>query len=583
VLAVDDSVTIREALELLIGAQPDIVLMDIHMPDLDGIQATWLVSSRAPHGAVIMVTSEERIDFLQKAMSAGAQGYVLKPFRTGAQLFQTIREVHGRSSARRMQMVGGAPIDVSLRPRIGKRIVVLGPKGGVGSTTLAVNVALLLGESTQRAVALFDADFLAGDTTIHLDVTPQRTVLDLVPHIDALDARLIDQVMVKHRSGLHVLARPTNAEQADVRAAEHVRTILSSLAQMYGDVVIDGVLTYDDRMLAVLDLADLYVVIVTPHLGTLRSARHFLQVARTLGYPDDRMCFVLNRASDVAGLSFDDIATVLGSRSLVRVPTGGPEVRQAINEGRPLVLSGIQPRGKLGTSGLSSSGRAANTGLTPTSVRDRVRGYLPKLCTGPARRALRWNYLRASMGCRVHRAGAATRCDARVRRVRGTSGSQRGHGEASHGRRAAELARCARTAAPWARTTSGSSTACSASSSPPVRLASGTLATPYTRRRARLQAAFTRSGAADGGGDLREGHREHVVQHEPDPLGRSASVSGTTSSARPTESARLAACSGSIPSSRLTIVSGRCASSLHGSRAMQHRQTPRAMQPRPSS
>ena len=127
----DDSATIRETLGLLIDAQPDmelvgsaasgqeavrraaelqpdIVLMDIHMPDLDGIQATWLVSSRAPHGAVIMVTSEERIDFLQKAMSAGAQGYVLKPFGNGAQLFQTIRDVHGRSSARRMQVVGGA-------------------------------------------------------------------------------------------------------------------------------------------------------------------------------------------------------------------------------------------------------------------------------------------------------------------------------------------------------------------------------------------------------------------------------------------------------------------------------------------
>src|SRR5918992_3452267 len=169
VLAVDDSVTIREMLTLLIEAQPDmdlvgtaasgheavrraaelqpdIVLMDIHMPDLDGIQAAWLVSSRAPHGAVIMVTSEERIDFLQKAMSAGAQGYVLKPFGDGTQLFQTIREVHGRSAARRMQVVGGGPVDAALRPRIGKRIVVLGPKGGVGSTTIAVSLALLLPE-----------------------------------------------------------------------------------------------------------------------------------------------------------------------------------------------------------------------------------------------------------------------------------------------------------------------------------------------------------------------------------------------------------------------------------------------------
>src|SRR5689334_16431578 len=125
---------VRRAAEL----QPDIVLMDIHMPDLDGIQAAWLVSSKAPHGAVIMVTSEERIDFLQKAMSAGAQGYVLKPFGNGAQLFQTIREVHGRSSARRVQVTGGPPADSVFRPRVGKRIVVCGPKAGAGSTTVAV-------------------------------------------------------------------------------------------------------------------------------------------------------------------------------------------------------------------------------------------------------------------------------------------------------------------------------------------------------------------------------------------------------------------------------------------------------------
>jgi pilus assembly protein CpaE len=365
VLAVDDSATVRETLALVIGAQPDmqlvglaasgqeavrraaelqpdIVLMDIHMPDLDGIQATWLVSSRAPHGAVIMLTSEERIDFLQKAMSAGAQGYVLKPFGDGAQLFQTIREVHGRSSARRMQVVGGVQLDARLRPRIGKRIVVLGSKGGVGTTTLAVSLALLLRAQSEQTVALFDADFLRGDTTLHLDLTPQYTVLDLVPHADALDARLIDQVMVKHRDGLHVLARPAQPEQAEVLTADHVRTIVSSLAQMYDDVVIDAVLSYDDRMLAVLDLADLYVVTVTPHLGTLRSARHFLHVARTLGYPDDRMCFVLNRASQMASLTFDDVASLLGSRTILQIPTGGAEVAQSVNEGRPLVLH--QPR-----------------------------------------------------------------------------------------------------------------------------------------------------------------------------------------------------------------------------------------------
>jgi len=325
----------QEAVRRAAEVQPDIVLMDIHMPDLDGIQATWLVSSRAPHGAVIMVTSEERIDFLQKAMSAGAQGYVLKPFGNGTQLFQTIRDVHGRSSARRMQVASGTSSDVSTRRRVGKRIVVLGPKGGVGATTIAVNLALLFRDPGQAKVALVDADFLAGDTTLHLDLAPQRTILDLVPHTDALDARLIDQVMAKHRGGLQVLPRPTNPEQAEVLTSEHVRLVLGALAQMYDVVVIDTALTYDDRMLAVLELADLYVVVLTPHLGTLRSARHFLHVARTLGFPDDRMCFVLNRASNLAGLSIDDIANALDSRAIHQLPTAGAELTQAVNEGRP--------------------------------------------------------------------------------------------------------------------------------------------------------------------------------------------------------------------------------------------------------
>jgi pilus assembly protein CpaE len=361
VLVVDDSATIRETLGLLVDSQadmevvgtaasgqeavrraaelqPDIVLMDLHMPDMDGIQATWLMSSRAPHGAVIMVTSEERIDFLQKAMSAGAQGYVLKPFGTGDQLFQTIRDVNGRSSARRMQVATPGALDTAPRRRVGTRIAVVGPKGGAGSTTVAVNLALLLRDPGQSTVALLDADFLGGDATLHLDLTPQRTILDLVPHADALDARLIDQVMTRHRSGLHVLARPANPEQAQAVTAQQLRTVLSSLAQMYDTVVIDTAPGYDDRMLAVLELAELYVLVLTPHIGTLRSARHFLQVGKTLGWPDDRLCFVLNRATTMAGLTLDDVTRALGSRAILQLPTAGPELTQAVNEGRPPVL-----------------------------------------------------------------------------------------------------------------------------------------------------------------------------------------------------------------------------------------------------
>src|SRR5579859_7626573 len=188
VLVVDDSAMIRAMLSQLIGAQtdmvvaataasgheavrratelqPDIVLMDVHMPDLDGIQATWLVSSKVPLGGVIMVTSEERIDFLQKAMIAGAQGYVLKPFGDGAKLLETIRDTHARMVGRQLRTEvpgNGQVVAAGVPRRMGKRVAVFGAKGGLGRTLVAVSLALAMRQLTRESVVLMDADFLFG-------------------------------------------------------------------------------------------------------------------------------------------------------------------------------------------------------------------------------------------------------------------------------------------------------------------------------------------------------------------------------------------------------------------------------------
>ena len=249
---VDEASTGRDTVRRATEHQPDIVLMDVHMPDMDGIQATWLVSSRVPNGAVIMVTSEERIDFLQKAMAAGAQGYILKPFREGTELLQTVRDVYTRTRSRRTVMAeGGAP--AVRAPRIGRRIAVFGAKGGTGKTTLAVGIALSLLQDQKTSVVLFDADFLFGDAGVHLDLPTAHSIIDLLPFMQALDSSIVESVIMKHPSGLALLDRPPRPEQADAVSAEHVRSILSVLASLYQYVVIDTPPSYDERMLAVLD------------------------------------------------------------------------------------------------------------------------------------------------------------------------------------------------------------------------------------------------------------------------------------------------------------------------------------------
>jgi pilus assembly protein CpaE len=344
---VDTAETGHEGLRRALELQPDIILMDVHMPDMDGIQATWLISNKSPNGAVIMVTSEERVDFLQRAMAAGAQGYVLKPFGDGAQLLQTMRDAYDRGRTRRTD-VGEVVTSSrsSAPPRLGKRVVVFGGKGGIGKTSLAVNLALWMRQTTQQSVIIFDADLHFGDVNVHLDLPAEHTILDLLPNIDSLDSSLVDQVVCKHSSGVHVLARPPRPEHADVIFDRHIRSILSVLANTYDHVIIDTQASYDERMLAVLDLADVYVVVLIPDLGPLRDTRHFIEVAGTLGYPEDHICFVLNRANSLAGLTMDDISTVLGTRRVLQIPSVGTALSRSINDGQPLILS--QPRSAYG-------------------------------------------------------------------------------------------------------------------------------------------------------------------------------------------------------------------------------------------
>jgi pilus assembly protein CpaE len=366
VLLVDESEPIRRALSGLIGEQPDmevvdtastgqegirratehqpdIIVMDIHLPDINGIQAAGIISSRVPGGAVMMHTSEERIELVQKAISVGVQGYVLKPLGDGVELLQTVRDAHARVLARRQQLDSTkVPLTSYALPKLGERIVVFGPKGGVGKTTVAVGLAIALRQQTRDSVLLFDADFAFGDANIHLDIATDRTIIDLLPHTETLDTHLLDRMTSPHASGIRLLAAPPAPVRADAITERHVRSILAMTGNTYGYVVTDTHAGYDDRMLSVLDLADAYVVVFTPEMGALKGTRQFLEVAGRLGYPLDRMIFVLNRAGDQSRLHLNDITAALGSDRILQIPTMGRELRDSINDGRPLVVA--QPR-----------------------------------------------------------------------------------------------------------------------------------------------------------------------------------------------------------------------------------------------
>jgi pilus assembly protein CpaE len=329
---------VRRAAELC----PDVVLMDIHLPDIDGIHATWLIASKNPDSSVIIVTSEARPDYMQRAMVAGAQGYILKPIRNRADLYSTIRTVRQRALERRALLTHpGSTPPLPAPPRLGRRIALFSPKGGQGKTSIAVNLALMLRLLTERDVVLVDADLRFGDANMLLDLPYERSIVDLVPHLQQLDSDVLDQVLATHSSGLRLLMRPGRPEQADAVTAQHIEAVLTMLPRLFDYVVIDCELSYDEKLLAVLDRADSILLVITPNLGAVRNAKHFLHLAETLGYPRTKIAVVLNRANANPAFSAADVERALGPGFLVRLESND-RLLSSVTAGVPIVQA--QPR-----------------------------------------------------------------------------------------------------------------------------------------------------------------------------------------------------------------------------------------------
>ncbi len=334
---VGEAATAKDAVRLSAELQPDIVLMDLHLPDLDGPLATAEVAKQLTHGSIITVTAEEDDALRMRAEAAGSQGLVLKPLGDGDELLRATRTVYAQ--ARKRQLAAESETAELTVAKRGTCIAVIGAKGGVGKTTIAIGLGLALQSSPKSRVLMFDTDFAFGDLNLQLDLPAERSILDLVGHGSELDTYVVGQALRHHHSGADVLTRPPRPEDADTVTPEDVRAILALLLGMYDYVVVDTAASYDEKTLAVLDVADVFVVVLAPHMGALQNAHQFIDLAKVLGYRRDRMCFVLNRANALAGLTIELIAGAVGTSDILKIPSGGAAVSEAINRGQPISLS----------------------------------------------------------------------------------------------------------------------------------------------------------------------------------------------------------------------------------------------------
>jgi pilus assembly protein CpaE len=336
-----------QALQLAVQLTPDVILMDINMPDMDGITATERLAAEAPNAAVVMMSVQGEADYLRRSMLAGAREFLVKPFSSDEltasirQVFVREQEKLSRRAATPVMAAGsGAGGDGEMSDHDGRVVAVFSPKGGVGRTTVAVNMAIAAATELGKSVVLMDASFQFGDVGVLLNLNPKnKSIADLIPELEQGEPESLDTFVINHSAGVRVLLAPPSPEMAELITPTAVKRVLEALRRQHDLVIVDCTSWFNDTTLAILDAADVVLTMLSLEITSIKNMRLFLEVAEQLGYEHGKVKLVLNRADSSLGIRVADVENSIGRKVDHTIVSDGRSVVYALNRGVPFFLS----------------------------------------------------------------------------------------------------------------------------------------------------------------------------------------------------------------------------------------------------
>ncbi|MCJ7658778.1 MAG: response regulator [Anaerolineales bacterium] len=336
----------REGIDLANEMKPDVILMDINMPDMDGITATETIRRDVSFSQIVILSVQGDPNYMRRAMLAGARDFLTKP-PTVDELTSAVRragsisqkeKARGRSTGTTNASVPGQN-SLQVSPvSFGQVIVVYSPKGGVGCSTVAANLAVTL-QNEETPVALVDGNLQFGDVAVILNEQGKNSISDLAPRADELDPEIIQEVMIQHvKSGISVLAAPYRPEYAENITDEQFSKVIDYLRKIYSYIIIDTATNLEDVTLAAIDASDVVILLTTQDIPTIKNARLFLDLADVLHIDRSRIIFIMNKYDKRIGITPEKIGDSFKHDIVAVLPEDTRVVLPSINRGVPFML-----------------------------------------------------------------------------------------------------------------------------------------------------------------------------------------------------------------------------------------------------
>lgn len=271
-----------------------------------------------------MLSYDTESDIVIKALRAGAREFLVKP----------LIEKDFVASVQKMKDLILGNINDTTKCKV---ITTFSNKGGIGKTSIAVNLAMEIANITKEKVALVDLNMQMGDITTFLNLDPSFDTSYVINNLDRIDETFLLTTLEQYnKTSLYVLADPPDIEQAEIITSEDITTLINILRNVFSYIVIDTTSSFDAKTITALDNSDLILLISIINLPSIRNCQRCFDLFKKLGYSKDKIKLIINRYMDADDIKIEDVEEVLDHKVFFKIPNNYYTIINSINKGIPI-------------------------------------------------------------------------------------------------------------------------------------------------------------------------------------------------------------------------------------------------------